>query len=48
VSEHEQEPVEPDPDVLPDEPLAPEADFGEADEVAQEQEWEEDAAEGGE
>ena len=47
VSEHEQEPVEPDPDLSPDEPLAPPAEFGEAEEVAQEQEWEEDAAEGG-
>lgn len=36
-----------DPEVVVDDPLEPASDFGEQDEEAQKDEWEEDAREGG-
>jgi hypothetical protein len=47
VREEELLPDEIDPEVSLDDPLEPTPDFGEQDEEAQEEEWEEDAREGG-
>lgn len=48
MSESEHPPEELEPEETADDPLEPVADFGEKEEVAQTQEWEEDAREGGE
>jgi hypothetical protein len=48
VSESSEHAEEIEPDENADDPLEPAPAFGEQEEVAQEQEWEEDAAEGGE
>ncbi|MGH2941718.1 MAG: hypothetical protein ACRDLN_02925 [Solirubrobacteraceae bacterium] len=47
MSEDERGPDEIEPDEHSDDPLEPVAEFGEQDEEAQEEEWEEDALEGG-
>lgn len=46
MTEHEHDEVDPD-EIAEGEEIAPDPGFGEQDEAAQEQEWEEDAAEGG-
>ena len=43
----EETPDEVDPEVVIDDALEPKPEFGEAEEEAQKQEWEEDAREGG-
>ena len=48
MSDSEHAPDDAVPDETAGEPIEPVVDFGEQEEVAQEQEWEEDAAEGGE
>ncbi|CAN5209696.1 hypothetical protein BH20ACT16_BH20ACT16_16260 [soil metagenome] len=48
MSESEHAPEELEPEETADDPLEPIPDFGEKEEVAQAQEWEEDAREGGE
>ncbi len=47
MREEELVPDEVDPEVVVDDPLEPAPDFGEQEEEAQQQEWEEDAREGG-
>ncbi len=47
VSEEEQVPEEIEPVEQSDDPLEPVPEFGEQDEAAQKDEWEEDASEGG-
>jgi hypothetical protein len=46
MSEHEHEEIDPD-EVAEGAPIEPDPGFGEQDEAAQEEEWSEDAAEGG-
>jgi hypothetical protein len=48
VSESSEHAEEIEPDETTDNPLEPTPDFGEQEEVAQKQEWQEDAREGGE
>jgi hypothetical protein len=47
MREEELVPDEVDPEVGVEDPLEPAPDFGEQEEEAQQQEWEEDAREGG-
>jgi hypothetical protein len=48
VSESDEHAAQIEPQETSDDPLEPAPDFGEQEEVAQKQEWEEDAREGGE